>query len=374
MEVFKLGYTNFKTVFQANSTWSAYHEVTSSDTVIAYSGNRNYLYKTEVSPDDYADWQSNFSGSVEITEESEAKAMILGLGFVPDSPIEPDGKPVFVPAPFTDGLYMFISSQGDDLTGSVISRGEGALLRITYAGTPGEADTKEAVITFYETVEMHDGHSSWFPAMWGVDDSSTKWGHEDDKQSVLVRVPATSVTPNGSNEGNCNLAAAQQLTPWDSGTEYDPGDLVTHNGVNYYCHTTNTNQSPPNAAYWINMVNVIVPAAGDGAYDVDTSEAIAVPLEGSGYWDYDQWSDTLTPSSSPGSADYMLFDFAMDDIHLVKNMLCIDNTGSWELDAYKVEPILARWKFVLQSTRVDAEDRGAASIAGRFTCFREDTT
>lgn len=276
-----------------------------------------------------------------------------------DAPAEADNKPVMVVSPFTEGLYMFISARGDDLTGGVLTRGGGTKLAVEYGSS--DSGIKETVATFHECVEMHDGHVDWDPADWGFDD---EW-------SILIRIPGTTVAPNGSGTGNCNLAAAQQLTPWDSGTTYSAGDLVTHNGINWYCHTGHTNQEPPNAAYWINMVNVIVPAAGDGAWDVDLDAAIAVPYEGAGYWDYDCWDDEFTPSSTPGYANWMLFDFAMDDVYLIKNMMCSSHRGFWELDAYKVEPVYARWQFVL---RVDRDQNGPAVIGGHYTCFREDTT
>src|SRR5262245_55111460 len=37
---------------------------------------------------------------------------------------------------------------------------------------------------------------------------------------------------------------------WSGVTAYVPGDLVLQGGVNYYCHTANTNQVPPNAGFW----------------------------------------------------------------------------------------------------------------------------
>jgi hypothetical protein len=277
-----------------------------------------------------------------------------------DAPEETDGKPVVVTAPFTDGLYMFVSACGDDLSGdpAVLTRGGGTQLKLSYSSESGE---KEAVATFYECIELHDGHVDFDPDDWGFDDL---W-------SILIRIPATEVTANGSNEGNCNLAAAQQLTPWSDSTEYNQGDLVTNDGVNYVAKSTHTNEEPPNATYWDPYINVVVPAAGDGAYDVTLAEAIPVPYEGAGYWDYDPWDDEFTPSSTPGYADWMLFDFAMDDVYLVKNMVCSSRLGYWELDAYKVEPVYARWNLVFQ---VDRAVQGTGVIGGHYTCFRENTT
>jgi len=276
-----------------------------------------------------------------------------------DAPAESDGKPNFVPVPFSQGLYMFISTRGDDLVDGVIKRGEGTKLLLSWNGATGDAE-REALATFHETVELHDGHVDFDPALWDFGD---EW-------SIFIRIPASTVTPNGSNEGDCNLYMAQQLTPWDSGTSYDPGDLVTHNYVNYVCVQAHSNQEPPSATYWQPMVNVILPAAGDGAFDLDTP--VVVPYEGAGYWGYDIWEDELTPVG-PG-ADWMLFDFAMDDVYMVKNLACSSHMGFWELDAYKVEPLYPRWQLGFKCNRVDHTLRDPARIGGHFTCFRKSTT
>ncbi len=41
-----------------------------------------------------------------------------------------------------------------------------------------------------------------------------------------------------------------QILAWDSGTSYEIGDMVAHEGVFYVCTAGNTNQEPPNASYW----------------------------------------------------------------------------------------------------------------------------
>jgi hypothetical protein len=266
--------------------------------------------------------------------------------------------------PFTNGLYMFVSHKGDDLTGGVLTRGGGGALRIDF--TESSEATEEAVATFHECVEMHDGHIDYDPSDWS-------W---DDLWSVVVRIPATSVAFNSGGEGNCNIAAAASFDAWDSETEYTAGDMVTDSGIAYVATQSSTNQQPNPAVstYWQHIYNVIVPAAGDGYFDVDLDEAVAVPYEGGGYWDYDPWDDEFTASSSPGYADWMLFDFQQADVALLRNMPCSSHRGFFELDAYKVEPLYARWQFVLQVTRDSVGSRGNATIGGHYTCFREATT
>jgi hypothetical protein len=281
-----------------------------------------------------------------------------------DAPSEADGKPNFVPVPFTQGLYMFVSHKGDDLTGGVLTRGGGQVLRINF--TQSSSATDEAVATFYECVEMHDGHIDYDPSEWD-------W---DDLWSVVVRIPKTPVTFNSGGTGNANIAAAASFPAWDSGTTYSAGDMVIDGGIAYVATQGSTNQQPNPAVstYWQYIYNVIVPAAGDGYFNVDLDEAIAVPYEGGGYWDYDPWDDEFAASSTPGYADWMLFDFAQSDVALLKNMPCSSQRGFFELDAFKVEPLYARWQFVLNVTRHDVGTRGNATIGGYYTCFREDTT
>lgn len=276
-----------------------------------------------------------------------------------DAPKEADGKPNFVPVPFTAGLYMFISTRGDDLVGGVIKRGEGTKLLLSWDGSTGDAE-REALATFHEAVELHDGHVDFDPTLWDFDD---EW-------SILIRIPASAVTPNGSSEGDCNLFMAQQLTPWDSGTSYSAGDLVTHDYVNYVCIQAHSNQEPPSDTYWQHAVNVILPADGDGEFDIDSP--ILVPYEGEGYWDYDIWEDELTAAGT--GADWMLFDFALDDVYMVKNLACGSYRGFWELDAYKVEPLYPRWQLGFRCNRPNHTSRSAAKIGGHFTCFRKETT
>jgi len=374
MKELDISYSVWKDVVDVNPLWETYHMMDGYNSALLWAGGEiaqhtgrvhhsEFIYCSMVDADSYEDWATNFvSTSIRVFKKDDATAYILSFT-APltcvhlSAPEEPDGKPVMVQAPFTDGLYMFVSARGDSLDEyGTLSRGEGTKLIINYDAY--ESGEKEVVATFYECIELHDGHVDFDPDDWDFDD---EW-------SIAIRIPATTVTPNGSNEGNCNLVAAQELYPWDSGTTYSFGDMVTHNGVNYYCVAGHINQEPP-SAYWVNAVNVIVPAAGDGAYDVDLSEAIPVPYEDAGYWDYNPWTDVFTPADA--GADWMLFDFAMDDVYLVKNMICSSRRGFWELDAYKVEPIYARWKLVFSTNRNAV---GPATIGGHYTCFREDTT
>jgi hypothetical protein len=80
----------------------------------------------------------------------------------------------------------------------------------------------------------------------------------------------------------------------------------------------------------------------------------------------------LTPHGA--GADWMLFDFQLDDVYMVRNLSASANMGFWELDAYKVEPIYPRWQLGFKCKRPDHTTRPAAKVGGHFTCFRKTTT
>lgn len=286
---------------------------------------------------------------------------LLGTQGLTLPPMEHDGRPVVVISPFTEGLYMFTSCRGDQLIDGTVSRGTGDKMMISFSGVQGEDSYKEAILTFYEFVEIHDGH---------VDYSDGAWGY-DDEWSVGVRIPATSVSFNSNATGNCNLYKITDLFPWSSETNYVVGDMVTHNNINYTCILPNTDQEPPNNSYWINTLNAIIPAVGDGYYDVDLTQAKAIPMEGQGAWDYVRETDEFTPTDM--GADWGMFDFQPPDIHLLKAIACSDSRKIWDVDAYKVEPMYARWQLVLKCTRHDVENRGEGRIIGHYTCFRQSS-
>jgi hypothetical protein len=53
------------------------------------------------------------------------------------------------------------------------------------------------------------------------------------------------------------LLTVSNVTAWNSGTNYNVGDLASLGGINYYCILAHTNQSPPNATYWYAMPGTI---------------------------------------------------------------------------------------------------------------------
>jgi hypothetical protein len=251
------------------------------------------------------------------TENKTAEGTAI---FAMDGPREVDHKPVMVNSPATEGTFTWLSSRGDDLspTPPASGRGDGAQLFLTFTGP----DTKEVEIQYSEPIELHDGEVSWRPAGdWGFEDSWT----------FSVRLPATVATPNAGNTGNCNLV--------DTGMGF----------------------------------NIIVPAAGDGAYDVDFNQAVPIPdgfntktSQGAGYWDVDRhWSETITPNGTD-HGEFNLYDIPLE-MFFCKNMHCGNPLGIWDLDAYKAEWVSKKWKLAFKVTRATA---GAGKIGGYLMIFR----
>jgi len=187
-------------------------------------------------------------------------------------------------------------------------------------------DTAEVEIPFMEAMQLLGGSVYWRPV--------GSWDFED-TWNLLIRLPATVAVPNGTNTGNCNLV--------DTGMGF----------------------------------NIIVPAAGDGAYDVDLETVVPVPdgyspatQTGSGYWDVDRfWSETMTPNGE-AHGEFNLYDLALE-FYFCKNVSCGNPEGTWKLDSYKAEWISSRWVTIFKATRVTT---GAGKIGGFFHVYRPGAT
>lgn len=237
-----------------------------------------------------------------------------------DCPTESDKKIVMVNSPATEGTFTWLSARGDNLSPTPPSsgRGEGAQFFLSFTAP----DTKEVEAQFIEPIELHDGHISWRP--------TGDWGFED-SWSISVRMPATVAVANPTNTGNCNLV--------DTGMGF----------------------------------NIIVPAAGDGAYDVDFNQAVPIPDgysaktgQGTGYWDVVRyWSEEISPNGA-GEGEFNLYDIALE-MFFCKNMDCGSPLGVWDLDAYKAEWVSKKWKLCFRVVRATT---GTGKIGGYLMIFR----
>ncbi len=153
---------------------------------------------------------------------------------------------------------------------------------------------------FNDWIYLAGGYMHWENAVAG------------DWVSMKLKAPATSVTAAPSNDGNCNV---------------------------------------------VNSV-VIVPAAGNGAYNVDLTTAVPIPAQATatgdeegppnGYWDWDEpqtGKGTITASASPGTSKWQLLTVAVDLTRFVSKLQIY---GDRELDvtipAIKPKKILPQWK------------------------------
>jgi len=238
-----------------------------------------------------------------------------------DAPKESDKKIVFVNSPAREGSYTWLTGRGDDLdpeSGS--GRGEGQQLYLNFTG----AGENTVTIQFNEAVEIHDAQLSWRP----VDN----WGFNDEWSAYLY-LPATTIVENGGGTGNC-----------------DRVEIIPSSGL-----------------------YIIVPAAGDGAYDVDLDEAVPIPdgktassPDSTGYWDVDKyWSEEVTVNAA-GDGEFNFYTFPAE-FYFCKRMNCGHPRGFWDLDAYKAEWLSSKWQFKLF---VDKNTDSAGEIGGYVMVFR----
>jgi hypothetical protein len=166
-------------------------------------------------------------------------------------------------------------------------------------------------------MEVHDGEATY----------RGDWTAED-KLNFSVRIPATSVVANGGGTGNCNL--------------YPLGDGI----------------------------NAIIPAAGNGAYDVDLTAAAPVPVpEGQGAWNVVYETGVITPALSPTT--WALFDFPVPEAFFVRNLRLGSPLGVWDIDTYKVEWFHPAWILHLA---VNKQSVGAGVLSGWILFFRRNVT
>lgn len=228
------------------------------------------------------------------------------------SPSTSDGKPIFTPAVIPGNHNLYFCGRGDDLTTK--GRGKGQPFRVKQTGPTSPPHTQVSW-QFVDSIYIAGGK------FWSNN------GAEGDEVHLDLLAPATPVTPNGTNTGNCNLS--------DAGGQL-PAPIL------------------------------IVPAAGDGAYDVDVDAALypalankadgsapnkvtqAVPVPAfqdadaqdapAGFWDWDSDTGVITPAVGGGG----------------------ETLGFWNL--YAAELSLTRWVAGIQLW--DLEDDGSGQAIG----------
>ena len=241
-------------------------------------------------------------------------ALYPTLKFKLDSPAEDDSRPNIVinPAPFY--WRTCFSGAGDNKNAIFPSsgRGEGQSILVEF-DEPGDGYVE---LEFIEPVYVHDCEASWAPA--------ASWGPKD-KLNISVEVPANVVVPNGSNTGNVHLVPT---------------------GFGF---------------------NAIVPAVGNGAYDINLATASPAPVIKNGYWEVQAETGQITVSSNLGASDWQLFDIPFSSAY-IKNISLGNPLGVLDVETYKVDYIHPAWKIKVS---VHKETVGAGYLCGWFMCFRQ---
>jgi hypothetical protein len=241
-------------------------------------------------------------------EETTLDGVIAAhLGVAPSKPIDlirlcspetSDGKPIFLPCLFPGNVFLYPTGAGDNIENGTRGNGQAFLMEST------TEEDKSVEFQLMDWVYLAGGGIKW------------KDGEPGDWVSLLVYAPATPVTPNGNGTGNCNLV--------------DPG---------------------------VGQAILIVPAAGDGDYDVDLDDATPVPAYAedekgitvpSGFYEWstpDIGIGTVTVGT-PQNSNYNLFAIAIDLVRFA-NRLQLTDSGTQDLTIPAIKPkkILPHWKF-----------------------------
>jgi len=233
------------------------------------------------------------------------------------NPKGPDGKQIVTISPSSEGLNTWFHGAGD-ITGS-IERSGGQKYLITFTAIE-IGTTKEVSINYSEPIEIHDGQAIFTPAAsWDVIDYA----------ELYVEIPATPIVSNLSGTGNCNLFPV-------------PGG------------------------------NLILPANGNGGYNVDLTKAVPVnSSDQTGYWDTDYFTGGVTSSATPGKAEYNLLDFQVPNQYFAVKMPLGQGHGLLDVDVYKTQWIHQNYKFHFV---VRKDSPGAGKIAIWLLGFRRFIT
>lgn len=246
----------------------------------------------------------------------------ISAGFKKLTNADEDGRLIVSPGLFPDYMNPYHTSEGDDFDNGV--RGGGDRLVLKHADGASVENITE--IRFIDYIQMLGGGIRVYNS------------NADDYVSFDCYSPATTTTPNGGGTGNCNLVAT---------------------GYGF---------------------NIIIPAPGDGAHDVDLTTPVNANLAGSmgqpilvtaatpvtavdeenvhvGYWDWDRKTGAITPNYT-GSGGYNLYD-AQITLSRYVNRVCVyngDNTA-FVLDLrieHRGGPFLPHWVCRLYTTRASS--------------------
>jgi hypothetical protein len=219
------------------------------------------------------------------------------------APVASDGKPYTIPNCFPGEVVLNFTGCSDKITAPT-SRFGGALFGMSKTGVGTETFTMD----FLDGLYLAGGGISWEGG-----------GYGSYVYFELAAPATTTKAPLVANQGNCNKV--------DTGFGF----------------------------------NIIVPAAGDGVFDIDA--AVPIPANDdetnapNGYWEYSEpWvGKGVVSAGIPAHGKYSLYDAPLELAHFVKVQTHLD-TGIRNLVAPAIKPkwILPEWKMVVSIYNADA--------------------
>lgn len=263
-----------------------------------------------------------------------------------------DGRHIYLPSRYRGDVDPYFAGCDD----------AGGLFHLCWASAPAQAEDKTKTWNFVDWVYVSKGTIQWTNAGCG------------DYAAFKVDAPATTLAAN-AGLGNCNLVKVQQLASWDNATSYVAGNLVTHNDINYACIADNTNQAPPNAAYWINTLNAIVPAAGDGSHDYSSPVPVPAFTEGAptGNWSWDEPDTGMGTMSwvGDGKQTYNLYDFVAPLVRWIHKLPLLGDGMLPLHPETKARKVLPQWEFTVT---VHNESKNTVQFGWHLDIARKKTT
>jgi hypothetical protein len=235
-----------------------------------------------------------------------------------EAPTTSDGKLIVQPSMFPGGVYLYLTGAGDDG-----GRGNGQ----QFAVQSEAAGDTSVEFHFNDWVYLSGGGFTWQGAEFG------------DSMTFDFYSPATPVAPNQAHTGNCNLV--------------DPG---------------------------VGAAILIVPANGNGSFDVDLAHGVPVPAYGPGgvgtvgFWDWSE-PDTGKGTLMAGTAGKAAWHLFAAPIPLVKfaNRIPVMGDGFVDISPppIKSKKMLPHWK-----GRVTLHNSGHAGlkVAWYLATARASTT